>query len=236
MSIRLMIDGQNNLQEVNKIKFSQQPRGLRIAAQIISYIFHPIFIPLYVIVFMVFVHPWLFTGLRPWDKTRIVLMAALMFTFFPMITVLLLKALNFINSIFLNTQKDRIIPLVACGVWYFWITYIWWNSRKMDDALTIPPEAVQLALATFLASWMALMVNIKIKVSLHTIAVGVMLTLIILMALKQDLHFGIWLSIAFFITGLVCTARFIVSDHTVTEVYSGLLLGAAAMLIANWII
>ena len=234
MSSRLMIDGHNNMQELPEREFPQQPMVLKIIAKIISYIFHPIFVPLYAIMFMAYIHPYLFTGLAPWDKTRVVMMAALMFTFFPIVTVLLLKALNFIDSIYLTTQKDRIIPLVACGVWYFWITYIWWNSRKMDDALTIPPEAIQLALATFLGSWMALMVNIKIKVSLHAIAVGAMLTLFIQMALSQDLNFGVWLSVAVFITGLVCTARFIVSDHTQQEVYIGLIVGIASMLIAHW--
>lgn len=163
------------------------------------------------------------------------MMAALMFTFFPIVTVLLLKALDFINSVYLRTQKDRIIPLVACGVWYFWITYIWWNSNKMDDSLSIPREAVQLAIAIFISSWLALMANIKIKISLHAISAGVALTLFILMALKQDLNFGIWLSVVVFITGLVCTCRFIVSDHTQQEVYGGLIAGTVSMLVANWV-
>jgi len=154
----------------------------------------------------------------------------------PVVTVLLLKALKFITTFHLITQKDRIIPLIACGVWYFWITYIWWNSNKMEDSLPIPKEAVQLALATFLASWMALMLNIKMKISLHAISAGVMLTLFISMALSQDLNFGIWLSAALIITGLVCTARFIVSDHTQTEVYLGLITGAVAMLVASMFI
>lgn len=236
MNIPMMTNGSNELQEMRSPLFSPQPVILKVAAKFVSYLFHPVFVPLYVILFMAYVHPYLFTGLAAWDKTRIVMMAALMFTFFPLITVLLLKALDFISSIYLNTKKDRIIPLIACGIWYFWITYIWWNSNKMDDSLPIPNEAVQLALATFIASWIGLMVNIKIKISLHSIAVGVMVTLFILMAISHDLNFAIWLSIALLVTGLVCTARFIVSDHTQQEVYSGLAVGIAAMLIAGWVV
>ena len=232
----MMMNGQNELQEQREPVFPLQPAGLRIAAKIISYIFHPVFVPLYIVLFMVYVHPYLFTGMGAMDKTRIVMMGALMFTFFPIVTVLLLKALDFIKSIYLNTQKDRIIPLVACGVWYFWITYIWWNSNKMSDSLFIPKEAVQLALATFIASWLGLMANIKMKISLHAISAGVMATLFVLMAFSQELNFGIWLSVALFITGVVCTARFIVSDHTAAEVYGGLVTGAVSMLIASWVI
>jgi hypothetical protein len=184
---------------------------------------------------MVYVHPYVFAGFAPWDKTRVALMALLMFSFFPIVTVLLLKALNFINSIYLKTQKDRIIPLVACGVWYFWITYIWWNSNKIEGSFAIPKEGVQLALAVFIASWLGLMANIKMKISLHAISMGVMLTFISLLALSQFLNFGIYLSVAVFIAGLVCTSRFIASDHTQREIYGGLLAGVVAQII-SWIV
>ena len=236
MNTGMMADGRSKLQEARVPVFPKQPVALRVVAKIISYIFHPIFVPLYIVLFMVYVHPYLFAGLATKDKVRIVMMAALMFTFFPLITVLLLKALDFINSVYLNSQKDRIIPLIACGVWYFWITYIWWNSNKMSDSLFIPKEAVQLALATFLASWLGLMANIKMKISLHAISTGVMLTLFVLMAFSQQLNFGSWLSIVLLITGLVCTARFIVSDHTAGEVYGGLAVGVVSMLVANWVV
>jgi hypothetical protein len=188
MSTRMMVDDHNQLQEVREKEFPQQHPVIRAAATIISYLFHPVFVPLYIIVFMVYGHPYFFAGISPWDKTRIVMMAVLMFTFFPLITVLLLKALDFISSVYLHSKKDRIIPLIACGVWYFWITYIWWNSNKMDDQLSLPKEAVQLALATFISSWLALMINIKIKVSLHAISMGVLVAFILSMGLSQPRH------------------------------------------------
>ncbi|MEO6613715.1 MAG: hypothetical protein ABIT05_13070 [Chitinophagaceae bacterium] len=235
MSTRLMIDDQNQLQEVRDKKFPQPP-AVRTAATFISYLFHPVFVPLYIILFMVYGHPYFFAGISRWDKTRIVMMAVLMFTFFPLITVLLLKALDFINSVYLHTKKDRIIPLIACGVWYFWITYIWWNSNKMDDQLSLPKEAVQLALATFISSWLALMINIKMKVSLHAISMGVLVAFMLSMGLTQPLHLGIYISLAFLIAGLVCSSRFIVSDHTQEEVYGGFIAGALSVLVAGWLI
>ena len=210
----------------------QHPRLVRMAAAFFSYLFHPVFIPVLVVAFMLFVHPYLFTGLSPFDKSRVLVMSVLMYTFFPVVTVLLLKALKFIGHIQLKTQKDRIIPLIASMTWYAWLAYVWWNSHKMSDALAIPKEAFRLALAVFLASWLALMANIKIKVSLHAIACGVMLAFIILLAFSQNLNFGIYISAAFIITGIVCTARFIVSDHTPLEIYGGLALGVAAQVIA----
>lgn len=206
---------------------------LRFLAKLLSYIFHPAFVPVYMILFMVYQHPYFFAGMMPQDKFRVTAMSVLMFSFFPIVTVGLLKALGFIQSIYLHTQKDRIIPLVACGVFYFWITYIWWNSNKINGNFFIPREAVQFALATFFASWLALMINIKIKISLHAISMGVLLTAMLQFALAGQINFGLWLSIALLCTGLVCTSRLIISDHKQIEIYLGILAGAVAVLGAD---
>lgn len=236
MNTRLMVDGQNQLQDIRQRDFSEHPAALKWIAKIISWIFHPVFVPVYVIWFLIYMHPYLFTGFDAWLKTTTFLMAVLTFTFFPIVTVLLLKGLKFIDTIYLHTQKDRVIPIVACMIWYFWLWYVWQNFGKTKNAIDIPKEAIQFAMAAFISTIISLMVNIKMKVSLHAISAGVMLTLFILMSLSQDLNFGIWLSVALFITGLVCTARFIISDHTPQEIYGGLVVGAASMLIANWVV
>ena len=152
-----------------------------------------------------------------------------MFTFFPIVSVLLLKALRFINKIQLHTQKDRIFPLVICMIWYFWIWNVW---RHLPD---YPAAAVQFALAIFTASWIGLLANIYMKISMHAISMGVMVTFMILLALGQAISFGMYISVALLIAGLVCTARFIISDHTPKEVYTGLLVGVVSQLIANWV-
>lgn len=229
----MLVNERNELKEAEKDNSSAQPVAIRFFAAVVSYIFHPVFVPVYLVLFMVYLHPWLFAGVDPFNKARVVLMSVVMFTLFPLVTVSLLKGLKFIQSIRLHTQKDRVIPLIACGIWYFWITYVWWNSSKANDGLFIPKIAVALALATFLASWLGLMANIIMKVSLHAISMGVMLAFIFLLAFSDPLNYGPYISIALLIAGLVCTSRFIVSDHSPKEVYTGLAVGVGAMLVAN---
>src|SRR5690242_13810702 len=118
MSTGFIVNEKSELQEVNLNNLPQQPAFVRSIAKIISYIFHPVFVPVYIVLFMVYLHPFLFAGLSPWNKTRIMITSVMMFTFFPLITVLLLKALDFIKSIHLATQRDRVIPLIACMIWY----------------------------------------------------------------------------------------------------------------------
>lgn len=235
MSAALLVNEKSELQE-SPNSLPRQPQALRITAHIVSYIFHPVFVPIYVIWFLVFVHPYLFTGFSAMQKTTTLIMSVVCFTFFPLITVLLLKALKFIDSIYLRTQKDRVIPFVACMIWYFWITYVWYNFGKTRGGTDIPIEAVQFAAATFISTILGLMVNIKMKISLHAISAGVAIALFVFMSFEQPLQFGGWLSIVILIAGLVCTSRFIVSDHTAREVYVGLFTGVISMLIARGVI
>lgn len=229
MPSRLVIDSQNELQEYRATGLPPQPLGLRVAAKIISYLFHPVFVPVYVVAFLIYIHPYLFAGFSVRNKLVTVLQAFVMFTFFPIVTVLLLKALKFINTIYLRTQKDRIIPLVACGIWYFWIWYVWHNIPEY------PSEIVQFALGIFIAASIGLLLNIYMKVSLHAMSMGATIAFILLLALKEDVSFGIYISVALFITGLVCTARFIISDHMPVEIYIGLFVGIVSQLISGWL-
>ena len=229
MSTRLIIDDHHQLQEERKSDFPQQPLPVKLVAKIISYVFHPLFIPVYLSWFLVRIQPYLFSSFSDWDKTMVMIRFIVMYTFFPLVTVLLAKGLGFLRSIYLETQRDRIIPYVACGVYYFWMWYVLRNQPEF------PAMVIKLTLAIFIASSIGLIANIYMKISMHAIAVGVMVAFMMLLSFSQSVNFGIYLSIALLVAGLVCTSRFIVSDHTQREVYGGLLLGIASQLVAYWL-
>lgn len=200
--------------------------ALRFSAKVISIIFHPLFIPIYILLFTLYVSP-IALAMAPEAKFRLSLSFAAMYLLFPLVTVLLAKGLGFIDSILLRTQKDRIIPYIACGIYYFWIWYVLHNQ----DA---PAPLVVLTLAIFLASSAGSLLNSFIKISMHGISIGVAVAFMYLLALVSGASFGVYLSITLLIAGLVCTARLINSDHQPKEVYLGLAVGAAALIVAYW--
>jgi hypothetical protein len=89
-------------------------------------------------------------------------------------------------------------------------------------------------LGIFLATIPALIINNFIKISMHALGCGGVVAFIIIVAFTQNIHLGLPIAIAVFLAGMVCTARFLVSDHTNTEVYSGFIIGAISQLIAVW--
>ena len=190
---------------------------LRIVSKIISFVFHPLFIPLYLAWFFIY-ELRLFSDLNEWQRTIILIQFFIHYTFFPLMTTLLSKALGFVQSIYLKTQKDRIIPYVICMIFYFWNWYAFKNNFEVKDI-------VSMSMAIFNASVFGFLANIVSKVSMHAIAVGVMSTFIALLAFTDSISFSFYLSVAVIISGFVCTARLIVSDHSPKQIYYGFLIG-----------
>jgi hypothetical protein len=208
----------------------ETPIALRLVAQFISYLFHPVFLPLYMMGFFLYVHPFQFLGFTPAMKLIVFVQAFSMYTFFPLVTVGLLKGLNFIGSLKLPNRKDRVIPLVACGIWYFWIWYVWRNIPEY------PRTIVHMALGIWITASVGLFINAYMKISLHGMSVGALLLLMVQLSITQPVHFGWYLTIAILITGLVSTARLLASDHKPAEVYVGLLTGIISMFLAGFFV
>lgn len=225
METQLVVDRQNNLVE-RRQGSTQQASVIRIIARIISYIFHPVFIPVYLVVLVVKTNAYLFAAFSNSQRNMLVATFGLMYVVFPFASVLLMKALGFVQSIYLRTQRDRIIPYIVCMIYYWWVWYVMFNRPE------VPHELVVLSLAIFLASIGGLMANINMKVSMHTIAAGIMTAFVMLLGFYQDINFGVYISISVLLAGIICTARFIDSDHTAKEIYGGLLIGILSLLVA----
>jgi len=202
-----------------------KPSVGNLLARGISLIFHPVFQPVILVAFLLFSDTsTLFLGFRPAQRWMILGQAFTLYTFFPLVTVGLLKALGFLESVQLKTQRERVIPLIAIGIWYFWIWYVW---KNLPDH---PIELVRFALAAWTTSWIGLMINVRMKISLHTIGAGLILTFLFLWAQQHSYGAGIYLPVAYIWAGSIGVARLQVSDHSQMEVIVGYLLGAATMI------
>ena len=51
------------------IEKPEHSRAVRLAAQLISWVFHPLFIPVYVTIFLLYIHPSAFVALN--EKTKV---------------------------------------------------------------------------------------------------------------------------------------------------------------------
>ena len=191
-----------------------------ILAHFFSYVFHPLFVPLYAVAFLVFLHPSYFSGFADYEKYRVLLATALNTVFFPAFAVLLMKGLGFIRSIFLRTQQDRIGPYLSSMIFYFWTAWVFFKTEP--QLARILPSFMT---GVFLTTVVGLLSNIYFKISMHTMGMGGLLGLFLIIMLYNTMWMAWPLSIALLITGIVCTSRLIVSDHSPKEIYWGLFFG-----------
>lgn len=208
---------------------NQQPAGLKIPANILSFVFHPLFIATYVTAFLAYVHPYAFAGLSERKRLFKVILVFFNTAFLPLFSVFLMWMLKLINSMFLTTQKERIIPYAITMIFYFWA---WYVSRNLGE---FPEYFINFLLGTFLAVCATWFLNIYTKISMHSTAMGGLVVFFLLQSFGGFEYTGYYLAIALLIAGLVCTSRFIVSNHTQGEIYLGFFTGALCQVIALFV-
>ncbi len=205
-------------------------KPLRAAAQAVSYIIHPVFIPAAITYVLLFLQP-INVLLVPGDlRIRIMAMVVLNTLFFPTLTMVLLWRLKFIKNLYMEDMKERIIPLNVTIIFYFWAFYV---GRNVE---AIPPSLQQWLLGVFLGSCAAMFINIWKKVSLHSIGVG---GLLVFCAWQQavDPYFPAGLFIvSVLIAGLVGTSRLIRNAHEPSEIYLGYVVGGVCQLAGSYIL
>ena len=193
---------------------------VRFFAYFFSVLFHPLFIPLYVVGFLISFHPSFFSGFGDFEKKSLLFTTILNTLLFPLLSVLLMKGLGFIRSVFLHTQQDRIAPYLSAMIFYFWAAWVYF---KFEPQLS--PVLSSFMTGVVISSVVALLANIYFKISMHAMGVGGLLG-IFLVVMQTNSMLMTWpLCMALLITGIVCTSRFLISDHSPKEIYWGLLAG-----------
>ncbi|HSC53917.1 MAG TPA: hypothetical protein VLC98_09865 [Phnomibacter sp.] len=199
-------------------------------AQVISYLFHPLFIPILVVWLMLYQHPIHYLLTDGPIRLRLMAMTFINTLFLPGFVVFLLWRLKFIPNMYLESRKDRIIPLNVVLIFYFWAFYV---GRNLD---AIPVAMQQWLLGVFLGSCAAMFCNIFFKISLHTIAVGGAV-FFFAQRMYHDPYWPAWWIIpVVLIAGLVGTARLLRNAHQQGELYAGYLVGAICQLAAMLVI
>lgn len=212
-------------------EFPEKPRpapmgspALRGFASFISYIFHPVFMPVLLSVVIWRIQPAEFAGMSNKLLTFRLISLASTTIFFPLLVVALLKALGFIQSVHMRVAKDRIIPLIATMTFYFW-------AQQVFSHLPDTPKIINiLLLGSFWGIILLFMASIWFKVSMHTTAAGGAIGIMTVLLFLSPFNMLPALFIAIFIGGLVGTARLILREHTAFELWVGYAIGLAVQL------
>lgn len=207
---------------------------MKVLARIVSYLFHPLLFPTYGLLLLLAANPNRFGPFG--EKLHIVwLIIIFALTFlFPAVWLLMMKRLEMIDSLNLETTKERIVPLIATATFYLWTAWMFKSNVNMK----IPTDKLifYMMLGSCFTIFMALCINIFMKISLHTLGagnlLGIMLPLIRIST--YDLRF-VFVALIL-VAGIIGASRLILKAHSPREIFTGYFIGFTGQFIAFTII
>jgi hypothetical protein len=218
---------------------------LRIPAQLISILFHPLLIIIYLLMVLIALNPYLFTLTDPREKATFFVYTFVNTLVIPVIAILIMKFLGMIKSLEMETNKERIGPLIVVGSLYLWL-FINFRGNQM-----VPEIFVSLILGTVIALFVSFFINSFTKVSLHMAGMGGLVAALILMKYQlpyDKLYFHVFnwfgtlisldllILLSLLLAGITGSARLYLKAHDPQQVYMGFLIGILSQFFAFSII
>jgi hypothetical protein len=192
-------------------------------ASIISVLTHPIWLPLVVASILWHYYPGLYPGVAHKDAVLWLIQIGVNTILFPLLVTVLIYKLGFAKNILLNTTQERLGPLMATTLFYFWNFYVF---HKLHDA---PMLLKGFLLGTFFTVSALFCLSIFVKVSMHMAAWAGVTTLALLAALSTSLPIhSFWAIGAAGISLMVAWARLAGKHHTTAELVLGTIVGGLA--------
>jgi len=191
-------------------------------SKFISYFFHPINFPIIgTILYFLLIPEYIF---KP--QEHIIIIVTLIFTYaFPLLLLILLKYFKMINSYHMVTIEERKFPTLL----FISISFIlgnWLYKSTVVDILSLFYFGFGLLL---ICSYVFL--YYKIKISLHTSAIGGLISFLIYFSYFYKLNLIVLLSILFFIGGIIASSRLRLQAHNSSEVFLGFVFGVVSQFI-----
>ena len=197
-------------------------RTQTIGARTISVIFSPLLMPTYIMA----VALWgTYLNITPLKTRLMVLAAVLAFScMLPLITICFLRAIKFINTTALESQRDRAIP-------YFVATLTYFGLAIYLHRIHSPAWLAAFFVGTAVAGFINFAVNFKWKISGHATAAGALVAMA-LFATARHLSMTSkwwWIIVAVMVAGIVASARLALRCHTPAQIAAGFLTGLVAV-------
>ena len=228
---------------------------LRMLAQLISFIFHPLLMLTYMLVLLLLVNPYLFGVNSLGDEaSKLLVIQIFLYTFFiPALSLLLFRALGLVKSLELKDRQERIGPYILTGMLYTWIFINLQNSSEMNAGdgshfvLQIPTAYTTFVLGATIGLFISLFIYIFSKISAHAVGMGGLLGMVVLTMLwfsydtftvsstilgTFQVHMSTVLIVTILLAGLVGTARLVLQAHEPMDLFGGYLVGLISQFLA----
>lgn len=199
---------------------NQPITAVRLLAQMLSLVFHPLMLPTCVFGVLLYVLPqfqgystkavwWLLTSVN-------------IFTFLiPSLLTYALYLMGYVQSIRLEARKDRFLPMLLTIIVYAVFTHL---VETRLQAIGVLP--LLLLKAVTLSIFITLLITLFWKISAHSVGVGGVVALLLALSLffqdEKILYMGM---LSWALAGALISARLYLKAHTIEQTIAGFCLG-----------
>lgn len=184
---------------------------------IVSYILHPIFMPLIGMVIILFSGNYL--SLITFESKKAILLMTSMFTILLPLSVLpFLKYYKFITNYTIPQRQERLIPLLMSAFFYGF-------GYTLFHRVGVPGFLKNFLLASLVCLILTLIIHLWWKISTHMVGVGGLLGLLSALSFLLNVNIQQLLMVGVFAAGLAGSSRLYLRAHNQSQIYSGFLLG-----------
>ncbi len=195
---------------------------MQFIAKSVSILFHPLFMPTYAMAFLMYANPYLFGS----SNVPILMQVIYNSVFFPVLTLLLMRILDFIDTFEVRTRDERLTVYIPTLVFFIWTFTVFFKSDYPGIITDVMMGAcIGLSIAFVFAA-------ISEIISLHAIGMGGMIAVIYFATTMAKVDIRWCLVAVVGIAGLVGTARLFLKAHEPMEVYMGYMIGFSSQALA----
>ena len=198
---------------------------MKIAAKIISTLFHPLIMPVIGLFIIFNTDSYINYAIPKELKEAVIILVGTSTFIIPLLISLLLLNRKLIDSLEMETQKERVIPYAFTIIFYVFTLY-------MLNKASIPPIIFNFVIGATLSVIIAFVVNIKWKISAHMIGIGGLVGALICISIMLEIYITPFIILALLIAGLVGSSRLILKAHTQSQIYAGFFVGIICQIIS----
>lgn len=195
---------------------------MRIFLKVISYIFHPLFIPMAgTMAYFIVTPKYSPLGLQSGNVLPIFVLTVII----PIITYLILKNLGVVNTVFMPTVKERRYPLYVHILLILLVIY-----KVIPNNYIVELHFYFIGLLTAAMTALVLLF-FKLKISMHLMGIGSLFMFLVCLSIHFEINITLAVSLLTLATGLVTTSRLYLKAHSRPELLIGFLIGLISQLL-----
>ncbi len=188
-------------------------------AKFISVVFHPLLLTTYLVVILSYYFPSMLMIRK--ENRMIIVGLVFVFTFvLPAVNLVMLRAFGNIQSLTLQSRKERILPFVFISLLYLLVTFLFYFKLPFSANFN---KLMMIISALVVVS---LLVTFYYKISIHSIAMGGGIGILLPLNQVTEQMSLLWpTAFTILVTGLVMSSRLVLDAHSPREVMYGGVVG-----------